>query len=162
MARVRKMQVSWAVLRKEDKVTRYPYLISQYESYEEERPNKKHHYLQICDITLVIDIDQAECFLPCRTTVLSSGQAGHLLHEHVELREIFEHSTDWTTGTPLNFIVQHQNIEFSYKLPLRKSVGVRNGGERDDDLIDVEFSRFARFKPLDEIWIFTEPHPDRL
>lgn len=62
----------------------------------------------------------------------------------------------------MNLIVQHQNIEFSYKLPLRKSAGVKNGGERDDDLIDVELSRFARFKPLDEIWIFTEPHPDRL
>jgi amino acid adenylation domain-containing protein len=85
-----------------------------------------------------------------------------LPHEHVELREIFEHSTNWPAETPLNFIVQHQNIEFSYKLPLRKTVGVRNGDESDDDLLDVEFSRFARFKSLDEIWVFTEPHPDRL
>ncbi|OBT85564.1 hypothetical protein VE02_06694 [Pseudogymnoascus sp. 03VT05] len=85
-----------------------------------------------------------------------------LPHDHVELREIFEHSTDWPAETPLNFIVQHQNIEFSYKLPLRKSVGDSNGGESDDDLLDVEFSRFARFKSLDEIWVFTEPHPDRL
>lgn len=93
-----------------------------------------------------------------------------LPHEHVELREIFEHSTDWPAETPLNFIVQHQNIDFSYNLPLRRTVGVTNGEEdadahargESDDLLDVEFSRFARFKSLDEIWVFTEPHPDRL
>ncbi|KFY08363.1 hypothetical protein V492_06294 [Pseudogymnoascus sp. VKM F-4246] len=92
-----------------------------------------------------------------------------LPHEHVELREILEHSTDWPAETPLNFIVQHQNIDFSYNLPLRRTVGVANGemdagegGGSNDDLLDVEFSRFARFKSLDEIWVFTEPHPDRL
>lgn len=135
-----------------------------------------------------IDLDNIESmlgcclnFIPLRITFPDSPAAWTVLdlmnhvqnqyiralpHEHIELREIFEHSTDWPAETPLNFIVQHQNIDFSYKLPLRRTVGVSNGiggGDgSDDDLLDVQFSRFARFKSLDEIWVFTEPHPDRL
>ncbi|KAJ6078878.1 hypothetical protein N7467_008631 [Penicillium canescens] len=83
-----------------------------------------------------------------------------LSHEHVELREIFQHSTNWPAETPLSFIVQHQNIDLSYSLPLQGAV-VDGDGE-DDGPLDVQFSRFARFDPLDEVWIFTEPHVDRL
>jgi hypothetical protein len=83
-----------------------------------------------------------------------------LSHEHVELREIFQHSTNWPAETPLSFIVQHQNIDLSYSLPLQGAV-VDGDGE-DDGPLDVQFSRFARFDPLDEVWIFTEPHADRL
>lgn len=91
-----------------------------------------------------------------------------LPHEHVELREIFQHSTNWPAETPLSFIVQHQNIDLSYSLPLRKTVG---GGEvngagyagvEGDGLLDVQFSRLNRFDPLNEVWVFTEPHADQL
>ncbi|EAW07086.1 nonribosomal peptide synthetase fmqA [Aspergillus clavatus NRRL 1] len=90
-----------------------------------------------------------------------------LAHEHVELRDIFQHSTSWPAETPLSFIVQHQNIDLSYRLPLRGPVNDRVGkadanAEGDDDLLDVRFSRLAVFDPLDEVWVFTEPHPDRL
>ncbi|GIJ83208.1 nonribosomal peptide synthase [Aspergillus pseudoviridinutans] len=90
-----------------------------------------------------------------------------LAHEHVELRDIFQQSTSWPAEMPLSFIVQHQNIDLSYRLPLRGSVsnGVSKAdahGEDADDLLDVCFSRFAVFDPLEEVWVFTEPHPDRL
>lgn len=83
-----------------------------------------------------------------------------LSHEHIELREIFHHSTDWPAETQLSFIVQHQNIDLSYRLPLQGSIIDGKGG--DECPLDVQFSRFARFDPLDEVWIFTEPHADRL
>nr|5DIJ_A Chain A, TqaA [Penicillium aethiopicum] len=83
-----------------------------------------------------------------------------LSHEHVELRDIFQHSTNWPAETPLSLIVQHQNIDLSFSLPLRGS-SVSGDGE-DDSSLDVQYSKFARFDPLDEVWIFTEPHADRL
>ncbi|KAG0155453.1 hypothetical protein PDIDSM_1030 [Penicillium digitatum] len=83
-----------------------------------------------------------------------------LSHEHVELRDIFRHSTNWPAETPLSLIVQHQNIDLSFSLPLQGSV-VDCEGE-DGGSLDVQYSKFARFDPLDEVWIFTEPHEDRL
>ncbi|GFF57195.1 nonribosomal peptide synthetase 12 [Aspergillus udagawae] len=89
-----------------------------------------------------------------------------LPHEHVELRSIFQHSTSWPAETPLSFIVQHQNIDLSYRLPLRgqvsNGVSKADAHDEDDDLLDVRFSRLAVFDPLEEVWVFTEPHPDRL
>jgi amino acid adenylation domain-containing protein len=71
-----------------------------------------------------------------------------LQYEHLELRDIFQNSTDWPAESQLTFIVQHQNIELSHSIPL-------NG-------LDVQYSKFARFDPLNEVWVFSEPHPDRL
>ncbi|CAG8947178.1 unnamed protein product [Penicillium salamii] len=83
-----------------------------------------------------------------------------LSHEHVELRDIFHHSTDWPAEKPLSLIVQHQNIDLIHKLPLQGNASDNEGA--DDSALDVQLSRFFRFDPLDEVWIFTEPHADRL
>lgn len=83
-----------------------------------------------------------------------------LSHEHVELRDIFHHSTDWPAERPLSLIVQHQNIDLNHKLPLQGNASDNEGA--DDSALDVQLSRFSRFDPLDEVWIFTEPHADRL
>lgn len=71
-----------------------------------------------------------------------------LPHEHLELRDIFRHSTPWPADTQLSFIVQHQNIELHHNIAL--------------DGLQVQYSKFAQFDPLTEVWIFSEPHPDRL
>ncbi|RDW92973.1 nonribosomal peptide synthetase fmqA [Aspergillus mulundensis] len=79
-----------------------------------------------------------------------------LPHEHIELRDIRAHTaatTAWPADTePLSFIVQHQNIDLGYTLPLEGETGQ----------LEVQWSRFAQFEPKDEVWVFTEPHADRL
>ncbi|KAL4904279.1 hypothetical protein BDW74DRAFT_178860 [Aspergillus multicolor] len=87
-----------------------------------------------------------------------------LPHEHIELRDIQSHTASTTAwpepeagaGThPLGFIVQHQNIDLGYRLPLETEAEA--GSE-----LEIAWSRFARFTPKDEVWVFTEPHADRL
>ncbi|KAF7155563.1 hypothetical protein CNMCM5623_008105 [Aspergillus felis] len=99
-------------------------------------------------------------FIPLRVTLQSSWTVLDLLshvqeqytralpHEHIELQDIFKNSTPWPADTQLSFIVQHQNIELSHNIPL--------------DGLHVQYSKFAQFDPLTEVWVFSEPHPDRL
>ncbi|RHZ49214.1 nonribosomal peptide synthetase fmqA [Aspergillus thermomutatus] len=99
-------------------------------------------------------------FIPLRITLQPSWTVLDLLshvqeqytralpHEHLELQDIFKNSTSWPADTQLSFIVQHQNIELSHNIPL--------------DGLQVRYSKFAQFEPLQEVWVFSEPHPDRL
>ncbi|KAL5363806.1 hypothetical protein BJX96DRAFT_178400 [Aspergillus floccosus] len=99
-------------------------------------------------------------FIPLRVVFNSSWTVMDLLshvqeqytrtlpYEHLELSDIFRNSTSWPADTQLNFIVQHQNIELSHNIPF--------------DGLQVQYSKFAQFNPLKEVWVFSEPHPDKL
>ncbi|OJJ03909.1 hypothetical protein ASPVEDRAFT_85331 [Aspergillus versicolor CBS 583.65] len=83
--------------------------------------------------------------------LLSHVQAQYtrtLPYEHLELSDILGSATSWGADIQLSFIVQHQNIELSHNMPL--------------DGLQVQYSKFAQFDPLKEVWVFSEPHPDRL
>jgi hypothetical protein len=58
---------------------------------------------------------------------------------------ILRQSTDWPAGTEFGFIVQHQNIQLQYELPL-------------DGDVQAEYSLFPQFDPLQEVFIFSETH----
>lgn len=99
-------------------------------------------------------------FIPLRVVLNSSWTVMDLLshvqeqytktlpYEHLELSDIFGNSTSWGADTQLSFIVQHQNIDLSHNIPL--------------DGLEVQYSKFAQFDPLKEVWVFSEPHPDKL
>ncbi|GFF69603.1 nonribosomal peptide synthase, putative [Aspergillus lentulus] len=70
-------------------------------------------------------------------------------YDYMPLPEIIQECTEWPAGSELTFIVQHQNIRLEQNLPL-------------EGMADVRYSLFANFDPLKEVWVFSEPHSDRL
>lgn len=68
-----------------------------------------------------------------------------LQYDYIELQQIVRHSTRWGEDTDFGFIVQHQNIQLQHELPLQ-------GG------VDVEYSLFPQFEPIQEVFVFSEPH----
>ncbi|KAG2025230.1 hypothetical protein GB937_002991 [Aspergillus fischeri] len=70
-------------------------------------------------------------------------------YDYMPLPEIIHECTDWAAGSELTFIVQHQSIQLKQTLPL-------------EGMADVQYSLFANFDPLKEVWVFSEPHSDRL
>ncbi|GIJ98274.1 nonribosomal peptide synthase [Aspergillus viridinutans] len=72
-----------------------------------------------------------------------------LQYDYMELRDIVQQSTDWAEGTEFGFIVQHQNIQLQHELPLEGDV-------------QVEYSLFPQFDPVQEVFVFSEPHQSHL
>lgn len=71
-----------------------------------------------------------------------------LRYEFLDLPDLVRNCTSWPLGTEFGSIVQHQNFDMNYKLPL--------------DGLESEFSLRASFNPLDELWIFTYPMDTKL
>jgi amino acid adenylation domain-containing protein len=71
------------------------------------------HCLQICDITLVLDIDQNECFLVYKTAVLSTGQAEHLVSflEEAVVAVATKDSTCTPSELAITSIAQNKIVE---------------------------------------------------
>ncbi|KAJ5107404.1 nonribosomal peptide synthase [Penicillium angulare] len=71
-----------------------------------------------------------------------------LRHESVEWSDLVEQSTSWPKGTEYQSIVQHQNFDLDYKLPMAG--------------LDSAFSLEHNFTPRSELFVFTYPLPERL
>ncbi|KAL1954081.1 hypothetical protein VTO42DRAFT_1769 [Malbranchea cinnamomea] len=71
-----------------------------------------------------------------------------LRHDFLELSTIVRHCTTWPEGTDFPSIVQHQNFDLDYKLPLQN--------------LETEFSLLHNFTPRSEMFIFTYPLKERL
>ncbi|KAJ5279769.1 nonribosomal peptide synthase [Penicillium angulare] len=71
-----------------------------------------------------------------------------LRHETIEWSDLVEHSTSWPKGTEYQSIVQHQNFDLDYKLPMAG--------------LDSAFSLQHNFTPRSELFVFTYPLPERL
>ncbi|PKX89648.1 nonribosomal peptide synthetase fmqA [Aspergillus novofumigatus IBT 16806] len=110
-----------------------------------------------------VDIILGPClnFIPIRVTLRLAWTVKDLLahvyqqhtlslpYDYIPLPEIVQECTEWPAESELRFIVQHQNIQLEQKLPL-------------EGITDVKYSLFANFDPLKEVWVFSEPHSDRL
>ncbi|GFF58761.1 nonribosomal peptide synthase, putative [Aspergillus udagawae] len=69
-------------------------------------------------------------------------------HDFVEFGDIVRNATSWPTTTEIQSIVQHQNFDSDYKLPLR---GMQS-----------TFSLTHNFTALSELFVFTYPLKERL
>jgi hypothetical protein len=110
-----------------------------------------------------IDVILGPClnFIPLRLRLQHSWTVRDLLqhvqeqyvrplqYDYMELRDIIRRSTDWAEGTEFGFIVQHQNIQLQHELPLEEGV-------------QVEYSLFPQFDPVQEVFVFSEPHESYL
>ncbi|GFG16853.1 nonribosomal peptide synthetase 12 [Aspergillus udagawae] len=110
-----------------------------------------------------IDVILGPClnFIPLRLRLQRSWTVRDLLrhvqeqyvrplqYDYLELRDIVRQSTDWPAGTEFGFIVQHQNIQLQHELPL-------------DGDVQAEYSLFPQFDPVQEVFVFSEPHESHL
>ncbi|KAJ5193174.1 nonribosomal peptide synthase [Penicillium cf. viridicatum] len=79
---------------------------------------------------------------------LQDQHSQSLRHDTVQWSDMVEHSTFWPKGTEHQSIVQHQNFDYDYKLPL--------------DGLKSSYSVEHNFTTHKELFVFTYPMPDRL
>ncbi|KAJ5940920.1 nonribosomal peptide synthase [Penicillium verrucosum] len=79
---------------------------------------------------------------------LQDQHSQSLRHDTVQWSDMVEHSTSWPKGTEHQSIVQHQNFDYDYRLPL--------------DGLESSYSVEHNFTTHKELFVFTYPMPDRL
>ncbi|THC96393.1 hypothetical protein EYZ11_004127 [Aspergillus tanneri] len=99
-------------------------------------------------IPVRIRLDPASWSVQDLLQMVQDQHTQSLRHDFVDLSDIVDHSTAWPKGTEFASIVQHQNFDFDYRLPLQG--------------LQSRFSLQHNFSPRSELFIFTYPLPDRL